>query len=237
MQAYHDDEWGVPVHDDRRLFELIVLEGAQAGLSWSTILNKRDRYRQVFAGFDPEVVAGFDAGDVDRLLADPGIVRNRAKVTATIANARATVALQAREGSLDDLLWSFVGGCPTRNNWTSAADVPASTEASATMSRELRRRGFRFLGPTICYALMQSAGGRRSPSRLLPPCIPLSGRSGRHPALRPLEVICPRRGSVAAHLCRAARWPEHGRCGAGGYAAARRRTRGGPGASPAPPRW
>jgi len=158
MLAYHDDEWGVPVHDDVRLFELIVLEGAQAGLSWSTILNKRERYRQAFAGFDPALVAGFDAGDIDRLLADPGIVRNRAKVTATIANARATLAVQETEGSLDALLWSFVNGRPMCNRWATAAEVPASTEASAAMSRELRRRGFRFVGPTICYSLMQSAG-------------------------------------------------------------------------------
>ncbi len=158
MQAYHDDEWGVPVHDDVRLFELVVLEGAQAGLSWSTILNKRDRYRQVFAGFEPARVAEFDAATIDRLLVDPGIVRNRAKVEATVANARVTLAVQAGEGSLDALLWSFVDGRPTPNRWVTAAEVPVSTPASEAMSRELRRRGFRFVGPTICYALMQATG-------------------------------------------------------------------------------
>ncbi len=158
MRAYHDDEWGVPVHDDNRLFEFVVLEGAQAGLSWSTILNKRAHYREVFAGFDPECVAEFDHTTLDRLLTDAGIVRNRAKVEATVANARATLAVRASEGSLDALLWSFVGGRPIRNRWVSAAQVPVSTPASEAMSRDLRRRGFRFVGPTICYALMQATG-------------------------------------------------------------------------------
>ncbi|MEN3315345.1 MAG: DNA-3-methyladenine glycosylase [Acidimicrobiaceae bacterium] len=158
MRAYHDVEWGVPIHDDSHLFELLVLEGAQAGLSWSTILNKRDHYRQVFAGFDPAAVAAFDDGVIERLLADPGIVRNRAKVTAAVTNARATVTAQATEGSLDALLWSFVDGRPMQNHWSTAGEVPVSTEASAAMSRDLRRRGFRFVGPTICYSLMQAAG-------------------------------------------------------------------------------
>ncbi len=158
MQAYHDDEWGVPVHDDVRLFEFVVLEGAQAGLSWSTILNKRDRYRQVFAGFDPARVAELDEAAIASLLTDPGIVRNRAKVKATVGNARATLAVQAAEGSLDALLWSFVDNEPVRNRWVTAAETPASTPASEAMSRELRRRGFRFVGPTICYALMQATG-------------------------------------------------------------------------------
>ncbi|MGI9080323.1 MAG: DNA-3-methyladenine glycosylase I [Acidimicrobiales bacterium] len=158
MQAYHDDEWGVPVHDDTHLFELVVLEGAQAGLSWSTILNKRDRYRQVFAGFDPAVVAAFDDAVIDRLLTDPGIVRNRAKVASAVTNARATLAVQASVGSLDALLWSFVDGGPVRNHWSTAGEVPVSTEASAAMSQDLRRRGFGFVGPTICYSLMQAAG-------------------------------------------------------------------------------
>ncbi len=158
MRAYHDDEWGVPVHDDNRLFEFVALEGAQAGLSWSTILNKRAHYREVFAGFDPECVAEFDQTTLDRLLTDAGIVRNRAKVEATVTNARATLAVRASEGSLDALLWSFVGGRPIRNRWVSAAQVPVSTPASEAMSRDLRRRGFRFVGPTICYALMQATG-------------------------------------------------------------------------------
>jgi len=158
MRAYHDDEWGVPVHDEGQLFELIVLEGAQAGLSWSTILNKRDHYREVFAGFDPARVATFDAARIAVLLADPGIVRNRAKVEATVANARATLAVQDGDGGLDHLLWSFVGGRPLRNHWTTAAEVPVSTPASHAMSRDLRGRGFRFVGPTICYALMQATG-------------------------------------------------------------------------------
>jgi len=158
MRAYHDDEWGVPVHDEHRLFELIVLEGAQAGLSWSTILNKRDHYREVFAGFDPASVATFDAAKIAVLLADPGIVRNRAKVEAAVANARATLAVQESDRGLDHLLWSFVGGRPVPNRWATAAEVPVSTPASHAMSRDLRGRGFRFVGPTICYALMQATG-------------------------------------------------------------------------------
>jgi DNA-3-methyladenine glycosylase I len=152
--AYHDTEWGVPERDARRLFEFVILEGAQAGLSWSTILRKREGYARCFAGFDAAQVAAFDDDDVARCLADPGIVRNRAKVNAAIGNARAWL-------ELDDpvaLLWSFVGGVPVQNHWTEMAELPATTAASDAMSKELRRRGFRFVGPTICYALMQACG-------------------------------------------------------------------------------
>jgi DNA-3-methyladenine glycosylase I len=157
-RAYHDLEWGVPVRDERHLFELLVLEGAQAGLSWATILHKRDGYRRAFAGFDPAAVAAFGPDDVARLLADPGIVRNRAKVAAAIGNARAVLALHEAGTTLVEHLWSFVGGRPVVNRWDALSAVPAETEASRVMSRDLRRRGFRFVGPTICYALMQSAG-------------------------------------------------------------------------------
>jgi DNA-3-methyladenine glycosylase I len=151
---YHDTEWGVPERDPTRLFEYLILEGAQAGLSWSTILNKRDGYRRVFAGFDPAAIAAFDHADIERCLADPGIVRNRAKVTATVGNARAWL-------ELDDpvaLLWSFVRDQPIQNHWTEIGQIPASTADSEAMSKDLKRRGFRFVGPTICYALMQSCG-------------------------------------------------------------------------------
>jgi DNA-3-methyladenine glycosylase I len=157
-RAYHDTEWGVPVRDERHLFELLVLEGAQAGLSWATILHKREGYRRAFAGFDPSAVAAFGAEDVDRLLADAGIVRNRAKVAAAVDNARAVLALHAGGSTLVELLWSFVGGEPVVNRFASLGEIPAETEASRAMSRDLRRRGFRFVGPTICYSLMQSAG-------------------------------------------------------------------------------
>jgi DNA-3-methyladenine glycosylase I len=157
-RAYHDLEWGVPVRDERHLFELLVLEGAQAGLSWATILHKREGYRRAFAAFDPGSVAAFGPDDAARLLADPGIVRNRAKVTAAIDNARAVLALRAAGTSLVDHLWSFVGGQPVVNRFGTLDDIPAETEASRAMSNDLRRRGFRFIGPTICYALMQSAG-------------------------------------------------------------------------------
>jgi DNA-3-methyladenine glycosylase I len=156
--AYHDDEWGVPSHDERHLFELLVLEGAQAGLSWLTILRKRDGYRRAFAGFEPEAVARFDELDVERLLGDAGIVRNRAKIEAAIANARATLAVRDELGSLDTLLWSFVGGEPLVNDWRTVDEIPAETAESGSMSKELKRRGFRFVGPTTCYAFMQAAG-------------------------------------------------------------------------------
>lgn len=155
---YHDREWGVPVHDDRQLFELLVLEGAQAGLSWLTVLRKRDSYRRAFADFDVERVARFGAADQRRLLADPGIVRNRLKVGAAIDNARAVLALRDAHGSLDAFLWQFVGGRPRHNRWTAMRQVPAETDASRAMSRALRQHGFRFVGPTICYAFMQAVG-------------------------------------------------------------------------------
>lgn len=156
--AYHDHEWGVPLHGDRRLFEMLTLEGAQAGLSWLTILRKREGYRTAFAGFDPQVVAAFGDADTERLLADPAIVRNRLKITSAISNARAALEVQARYGSLDDFLWGFVDGEPIRNSWKCMAEVPAKTPLSDTMSKELKRHGFRFVGSTICYALMQSIG-------------------------------------------------------------------------------
>jgi DNA-3-methyladenine glycosylase I len=155
---YHDREWGVPVRDDRVLFEFLILEGAQAGLSWSTILRKRAAYRRAFAAFDPRRVARFGPRDVRRLLADAGIVRNRAKVDATIGNARAFLAVQAEHGSFAEYLWRFVGGRPLQNRWRLSRAVPAETEVSRTLSDDLRRRGFRFVGPTICYAFMQAVG-------------------------------------------------------------------------------
>ena len=158
MIAYHDREWGVPVHDDRVLFEYLTLEGAQAGLSWATILRKRPYYRQAFAGFDPAAVARFTAKREAKLLADPGIVRNRLKVASTIANAKAVLAVQDEAGSLDAYLWQFVGGEPRVNRWRSMREVPARTAESDAMSKALRQRGFRFVGSTICYAFMQAVG-------------------------------------------------------------------------------
>jgi DNA-3-methyladenine glycosylase I len=157
-RAYHDREWGVPIRDERHLFELLILEGAQAGLSWWTILRKREGYRQAFAGFDPAAVATLGEADVERLMGDASIVRNRAKIGSAIGNARATLALQAEGSSLVDHLWSFVGGVPLINARATMADIPAETDQSRAMSRGLKARGFRFVGPTICYALMQSAG-------------------------------------------------------------------------------
>ncbi|MDW7710675.1 MAG: DNA-3-methyladenine glycosylase I [Deferrisomatales bacterium] len=156
--AYHDGEWGVPVHDDRTLFEFLVLEGAQAGLSWETILKKRSRYREAFDRFDPSRVAAYGPEKVAALLADPGIVRNRLKVAAAVANARAFLRVQEEHGSFDAYLWGFVGGQPIRNRWADLRDVPVQTEESRALSRDLRRRGFRFVGPTICYAFMQAVG-------------------------------------------------------------------------------
>ena len=153
--AYHDEEWGVPERDDRKLFELLNLEGAQAGLSWSTILRKREGYRSAFAAWDVEKIAGFDERDVERLVNDASIVRHRGKIEAVIDNARATLALDV---PLGELLWSFVDGETTVNEWRTVADIPAQTPESTAMSKELKRRGFRFTGPTTCYALMQSAG-------------------------------------------------------------------------------
>jgi DNA-3-methyladenine glycosylase I len=156
--AYHDQEWGVPVHDDRLLFEFLILEGAQAGLSWITILKKRENYRKAFDGFRAEKIARYGAREVKRLLGDPGIVRNRLKITATITNAKALLALGEEMGSFDAYLWSFVGGRPKQNRWRRMADVPARTAESDAMSRDLLRRGFKFVGSTICYALMQATG-------------------------------------------------------------------------------
>lgn len=156
--AYHDEEWGVPVHDDRKLFELLILEGAQAGLSWITILRKRERYREVFEGFDPALVAEFDDARIEALLQDPGIVRNRLKVESAVTNARAYLDVQAEAGSFDEYIWQFVDGKPLQNAWPSLEFVPTETPESKAMSKDLKRRGFRFVGPTICYAFMQSAG-------------------------------------------------------------------------------
>ena len=157
-RAYHDLEWGVPVRDERHLFELLILEGAQAGLSWWTILRKREGYRRAFAGFDPATVAAFGDDDVERLMADASIVRNMGKVTSAIGNARATLELQAAGSSLVDHLWSFVDGKPVINAFSVDGSIPSETDASRAMSKDLRAKGFRFVGPTICYALMQSAG-------------------------------------------------------------------------------
>lgn len=155
---YHDLEWGAPVREERTLFEFLVLEGAQAGLSWDTILKKRERYREVFDGFDPEKVARYNARKVAALLADPGIVRNRAKVAAAIVNARAVLELRERGPGLSAHLWSFVDGRPVVNRWKRHGQVPATTPASDAMSKDLRRRGFKFVGSTICYAFMQATG-------------------------------------------------------------------------------
>jgi DNA-3-methyladenine glycosylase I len=156
--AYHDEEWGVPEHDDRKLFELLTLEGAQSGLSWITILRKRDGYRRLFAGFDPAAIAGFGERRVEELLGDPAIVRNRRKVESTVANAARVLDVQAEHGSLDTYLWSFVGGEPIVGRWRTLAELPAETAESKAMSKELKRRGFGFVGPTVCYAFMQAAG-------------------------------------------------------------------------------
>ena len=158
MRRYHDEEWGVPLHDDRALFELLVLEGAQAGLSWRTILHRREGYRAAFEGFDVARVAAYGQADRERLLADARIIRNRAKIGAAIANARATFTVQAEHGSLDAFLWSFVGGTPRRNAFSDVTELPAQTAESRAMSKALRSFGFSFVGPTICYAFMQSAG-------------------------------------------------------------------------------
>jgi DNA-3-methyladenine glycosylase I len=155
---YHDEEWGVPLHDDRRLFEFLVLEGAQAGLSWLTILRKRPAYRAAFARFAPRAVAAFGAGDVRRLLADAGIVRNRMKIEAAIANARGVLAAKREYGSFDRFVWSFTGGRTLVNRWHRQADLPTATDHSRAMSAALRQRGFQFVGPTICYAFMQAVG-------------------------------------------------------------------------------
>jgi DNA-3-methyladenine glycosylase I len=157
-RPYHDEEWGVPVRDDRRWFEFLILEGAQAGLSWDTILQKRDRYREVLCGFDPAQVARFDRTKIRALLRDPGIVRNRLKIQAAVANAQAFLRVQKEHGSFNAYIWNFVGGAPIQNRWKTPKQVPAQTELSAALSKDLLKRGFRFVGPTICYALMQATG-------------------------------------------------------------------------------
>lgn len=157
-RGYHDEEWGVPVHDDRLLFEFLILEGAQAGLSWVTILRKRLSYREAFSGFDPELVARFDEAKVSELLANPGIVRNRLKVASAITNARVFLKIQEEYGSFAVYQWRFVDGKPIQNAWRSISEIPASTPVSDAMSRDLKKRGFRFVGSTICYAHMQAVG-------------------------------------------------------------------------------
>jgi DNA-3-methyladenine glycosylase I len=158
MRRYHDEEWGAPLHDDRRHFEFLVLDAFQAGLSWSTILSKREAFRRAFAEFDPVRVAGFTARDRARLMRDAGIVRNRQKIEAAVGNARAFLEIQSLEGSFDGYIWRFVGGQPRQNTWKTAKRVPATTRASDAMSQDLKERGFRFVGSTICYAYMQAAG-------------------------------------------------------------------------------
>jgi DNA-3-methyladenine glycosylase I len=158
MIRYHDEEWGVPVHDDRTLFEFLILEGAQAGLSWETVLRKRERYREVFDGFDAAKIARYDAKKVRALLADPGIIRNRLKISAAISNAQAFLAVQREFGSFDAYLWQFRGGKTLQRMRRGPKDVPASTGESDAMSKDLKKRGFRFVGSTICYALMQATG-------------------------------------------------------------------------------
>ncbi|HEY7947373.1 MAG TPA: DNA-3-methyladenine glycosylase I [Acidimicrobiales bacterium] len=158
MGIYHDEEWGVPVRSESQLFERLTLEGAQAGLSWSLILSKREGYRRLFARFDPLAVARFKEKDIERLLKDPGIIRNRAKIGSAVSNARVINELHAGGESLAEILWSFVDGVTVQNSWTTLGDLPATTDASVAMSKELRRRGFRFVGPTTCYATMQAAG-------------------------------------------------------------------------------
>ena len=156
--AYHDDEWGVPLHDERRLFEMLNLEGAQAGLSWITILRKRENYRLAFDNFEVETIVNYDEDKIADLLQNPGIVRNKLKVRAVVKNARAFLATQAEFGSFDNYLWGFVDGAPIINHWQTMADIPTSTPLSEAMSKDLKKRGFTFVGPTICYAYMQSIG-------------------------------------------------------------------------------
>ncbi|TMV51007.1 DNA-3-methyladenine glycosylase I [Paenibacillus mesophilus] len=155
---YHDREWGVPVHDDHALFERLVLEGAQAGLSWYTILRKREHYREAFDRFDPAKVAKYDENKIEELMANSGIVRNRLKINSAIRNANAFLRVQEQFGSFDEYIWRFVGGNPIRNSWQKLSDVPATTPISEAMSKDLKKRGFTFVGPTICYAMMQATG-------------------------------------------------------------------------------
>ena len=155
---YHDSEWGVPIHDDRRFFEFLILEGAQAGLSWLTVLKKRPSYRKAFDGFDPRKVAAYNARKIKELIADAGIIRNRLKIEAALQNAVSFLAVQREFGSFDKYIWRFVGGKPLKNSWQTVADIPAQSQASAAMSTDLKKRGFKFVGPTICYAFMQATG-------------------------------------------------------------------------------
>jgi len=155
---YHDEDWGVPVHDDHLLFEVLILEGAQAGLSWSTILNMRDHYREAFDRFDPQAVAAYDTAKIESLLQDPGIVRNRRKVEATITNARAFLTVKQEFGTFNRYIWSFVGGRTIKNAWVSIEEIPSESPESVAMSKALKKRGFKFVGPTICYAFMQAVG-------------------------------------------------------------------------------
>ena len=158
MQTYHDEEWGVPLHDDRALFEFLILEGAQAGLSWQTVLNKRDSYRKAFDNFDPAKVARYTAKRIDKLLANPGIIRNRLKVESSVSNAKAFLAIQREFGSFDAYVWQYVGGKPKKNSFKSMSKLPATTTESDAFSKDLKQRGFRFVGSTICYAFMQAVG-------------------------------------------------------------------------------
>jgi len=157
-QQYHDLEWGVPVHDDRLLFEFLVLEGAQAGLSWATVLNKRDNYRKAFDNFNVERVTSYDDKKINALLANPGIVRNKQKINSAVTNAQAFLTVQREFGSFDSYIWQFVDGRPLHNAWESATDIPVSTQISNLMSKDLKKRGFKFVGNTICYAFMQATG-------------------------------------------------------------------------------
>jgi DNA-3-methyladenine glycosylase I len=157
-QSYHDNEWGVPIHDDRSLFEFLILEGAQAGLSWSTILKKREGYRKAFDNFDARKISKYSETDISRLLHDSEIIRNRLKISATVTNARAFLQLQKEAGSFDSYIWQFVNGKPIRNSWKKITDIPSSTPESDAMSKDLRKRGFKFVGTTICYAFMQAVG-------------------------------------------------------------------------------
>ena len=156
--AYHDQEWGVPLHDDQRLFEMLILEGAQAGLSWSTILKKRENYRAAFDGFDPQKIAAYTEADLERLLKNPGIVRNRLKVQSAVKNARGVLEIQEQFGSFDAFLWGYVDGQPIQNAWRQLGEIPAKTELSDRLSKDLKKRGFSFVGSTICYAFMQAVG-------------------------------------------------------------------------------
>lgn len=155
---YHDHEWGVPVHDDRHLFEMLNLEGAQAGLSWYTILKKRESYREAFDGFDPQIIVNYDDNKLNELLQNPGIVRNRLKIASVVQNAKAFLKVQEEFGTFDSYIWGFVGGKPVNNRWTDMSQVPATTEISDAMSKDLKKRGFKFVGSTICYAYMQAVG-------------------------------------------------------------------------------